>query len=264
MNEPLEGAVLDRVNQAPFAGQLIEAIKIYREATGCGLSEAKDLIESLESRLHVESPERFTAAPRQVTKISPAGCALLLVLVAIAIGGLIFLRDEPSRLAGHSTVTLLARFLGSPTSQLQPSGLSSSDCKRSPSGAGSRLTHVRSTSTTSIRSRRCMRSLSRNDVSFICTSGARLNAWQVGVVLDSIDLGRGKEMVLADFFSRENNVNRVARLAAGAVQKHVDPGRMADKRIRREPTPPSPDRDRRAATAGRHPGYFAPPLHPLR
>lgn len=33
------------------AGQKIEAIKVYRDATRCGLREAKDAVEAIESKL---------------------------------------------------------------------------------------------------------------------------------------------------------------------------------------------------------------------
>jgi ribosomal protein L7/L12 len=53
---------IDRIRDALFAGRKIEAIKIYREATGPGLKESKDLIDVVEARLRVSEPERFTAA----------------------------------------------------------------------------------------------------------------------------------------------------------------------------------------------------------
>ncbi len=82
---------MDRVNQALFAGRLIEAIKIYRSATGCGLKEAKDFVEALEARLRAEVPERFTAPPRKVTEIRAGGCAAVLLVIAAFGGALIWL-----------------------------------------------------------------------------------------------------------------------------------------------------------------------------
>lgn len=38
---------------------LIEAIRVYREATGCGLKEAKDAVERLRDQLRQEDPARF-------------------------------------------------------------------------------------------------------------------------------------------------------------------------------------------------------------
>jgi ribosomal protein L7/L12 len=47
----IDPAVLDEVHRLSESGQKIEAIKRLREATGLGLVEAKDIVESLE-RLH--------------------------------------------------------------------------------------------------------------------------------------------------------------------------------------------------------------------
>jgi ribosomal protein L7/L12 len=93
MNQQPDPNVMDRVNQALFAGRLIEAIKTYRSATGCGLKEAKDFVEALDGRLRAEVPERFTAAPRITVQVSPAGCTVLLAaLLAAGVGvGLIWL-----------------------------------------------------------------------------------------------------------------------------------------------------------------------------
>ena len=64
-----------------FAGRKIQAIKIYREATGAGLQEAKDAMEAYEERLRTESPQSFTAAPG---KAGCAGIILLFLLVLVA------------------------------------------------------------------------------------------------------------------------------------------------------------------------------------
>lgn len=64
----------------------IEAIKIYRDATGSGLKEAKEFIEALAERLHEENPETFS-------KPQTAGCSvsMLLVLTALSALGLLSL-----------------------------------------------------------------------------------------------------------------------------------------------------------------------------
>jgi hypothetical protein len=73
-----------------YAGQKIAAIKVYRQATGQGLKESKDFIESIESRLREESPERFQTA-------APAGCGpgviaiILLTALLAGIAGLVLL-----------------------------------------------------------------------------------------------------------------------------------------------------------------------------
>jgi ribosomal protein L7/L12 len=44
--DPNQG-VDEKIMELMKAGQKIEAIKLYREKTGCGLKEAKDYVESL-------------------------------------------------------------------------------------------------------------------------------------------------------------------------------------------------------------------------
>ncbi len=55
-----------------LTGRKIEAIKIYREATGEGLKEAKEFIESLTNTLREKHPDKFPAAK--------AGCTSVIVL----------------------------------------------------------------------------------------------------------------------------------------------------------------------------------------
>lgn len=50
---------IESIKQAIFAGQKIEAIKLYREATGLGLKESKEAVEKLESELRATQGERF-------------------------------------------------------------------------------------------------------------------------------------------------------------------------------------------------------------
>jgi len=66
---------------------------------------------------------------------------------------------------------------------LQPSGLSNNCCSRTPNSEGSRATQEASKSPTSIKSRRWVRSLSRNEVSFM-----RANALRVTRRNDSVAL----------------------------------------------------------------------------
>ena len=65
-----------------FAGRKIQAIKIYREATGAGLAEAKEAMEAYAAKLHEQSPERFTSDPS--SKKGCAGMILLFLLLAAA------------------------------------------------------------------------------------------------------------------------------------------------------------------------------------
>jgi hypothetical protein len=64
--------------QAIYAGPTgkITAIKICREATGCGLKEAKGFVERYAAELYAEHPERFAAPPGK------SGCAVAAVVFA--------------------------------------------------------------------------------------------------------------------------------------------------------------------------------------
>jgi ribosomal protein L7/L12 len=66
-----------QVYNALFAGNKIEAIRIWRQISGNGLKESKDFIDALELDLRTETPEKFAAAPRRL------GCAGVLVVLAI-------------------------------------------------------------------------------------------------------------------------------------------------------------------------------------
>ncbi len=68
---------IDRIGEAFAAGRKIEAINIYRAATGKGLKEAKDDIDTLMAELRKRNPDKYPA---------PKGCssaALLLVAPVI-------------------------------------------------------------------------------------------------------------------------------------------------------------------------------------
>ena len=76
---PLTPQQTDAINQALAAGQKIEAIKIYRAATGEGLKEAKDYVEALVR----QNPIKYATAAA-----GGKGCATMLVaavLVAVAV-----------------------------------------------------------------------------------------------------------------------------------------------------------------------------------
>ena len=64
----------------------IEAIKLVREATGCGLKEAKDFVEKLGAELYAKEPEKFAAAP-----VSKSGCVGVICAVAVAFAAAIVL-----------------------------------------------------------------------------------------------------------------------------------------------------------------------------
>lgn len=68
-----------------FAGQKIQAIKMYKEATGLGLKESKDFIDDLEKQLRQECPENFAHAAK-------TGCSVVLAagaLLALAAGAVV-------------------------------------------------------------------------------------------------------------------------------------------------------------------------------
>ncbi|MBI2928286.1 MAG: ribosomal protein L7/L12 [Verrucomicrobia bacterium] len=60
----------------------IEAIKLVRDATRCGLAEAKDFVERTQAELYAEHPERFAAPP---TVVEPVRGALVLIGVALLV-----------------------------------------------------------------------------------------------------------------------------------------------------------------------------------
>ena len=62
-----------------FAGRKIQAIKIYRDASGSGLAEAKEAMEAYAQRLHEESPESFVRPPGK------GGCAGVILLFALLV-----------------------------------------------------------------------------------------------------------------------------------------------------------------------------------
>ncbi len=77
-NMPEEDA--KKMTEFIFAGQKIAAIKIYKEATGLGLKESKDVIDALEKQLREECPDEFAHAAK--TGCSVVAVGVLLALVA--------------------------------------------------------------------------------------------------------------------------------------------------------------------------------------
>jgi ribosomal protein L7/L12 len=66
-----------------FTGQKIHAIKMYREASGLGLKEAKDFIDQMEKQLREECPENFTHAAKTGCSVLLAAGALLAVTAGL-------------------------------------------------------------------------------------------------------------------------------------------------------------------------------------
>ena len=66
--------------EAIYGARKIEAIKLVREATGCGLKEAKEFVEKLGAELYAKEPAKFTAAPT-----GKSGCVSVLMVVAVIV-----------------------------------------------------------------------------------------------------------------------------------------------------------------------------------
>ncbi|EDY83200.1 hypothetical protein VDG1235_2824 [Verrucomicrobiia bacterium DG1235] len=69
MPQDLSDEKMSEIAQALEKGRAIAAIKLYREATGVGLKEAKDAIDAIQADLHKQFPDRFAARP------NTAGCS---------------------------------------------------------------------------------------------------------------------------------------------------------------------------------------------
>ena len=78
MAEPSDQIPWDEIREHLFAGRRIEAIKVYRTASGADLKASKEFIEDLEARMHEEFPDHFKTSGK-------AGCAGLM-LIALVIG----------------------------------------------------------------------------------------------------------------------------------------------------------------------------------
>ncbi|MBI5386621.1 MAG: ribosomal protein L7/L12 [Verrucomicrobia bacterium] len=72
------------IEAAILGGKKIEAIKLYREASGTGLKEAKDWVEELERQLRFKQPEKSSALPKK------AGCFGMVMAVVFALGATAF------------------------------------------------------------------------------------------------------------------------------------------------------------------------------
>ncbi len=82
---PMESASNDDINAieaAVFAGEKIQAIRLYRDTTGEGLKESKDFIDALEAELRRTEPARFTAPAAK-------GCGVRVLWLLSVLGVLI-------------------------------------------------------------------------------------------------------------------------------------------------------------------------------
>jgi len=70
------------ISEALAEGRKIEAIKIYREATGEGLKDAKEFIDTLIPKLVEQDPEKYAKLEK-----SGGGCASVVVFALLLAGG---------------------------------------------------------------------------------------------------------------------------------------------------------------------------------
>ena len=86
MDAPISEDKLASIKEALFQGKKILAIKLYREATGTGLAEAKDAVDKMEQELKRFSPEKFAAPSRTgCFGVLVAVCSLALTLLVLAL-----------------------------------------------------------------------------------------------------------------------------------------------------------------------------------
>ena len=86
MTDELTPEQADEIANALADGRKIEAIKLYREATGKRLSEAKQFIEALIPRLKEQDPQKYAQLSQK-----GAGCMTVVLLCAAAAWGVALL-----------------------------------------------------------------------------------------------------------------------------------------------------------------------------
>ncbi len=74
----------EAIRSALAEGQMLQAIKLYRDATGAGLKESKDFITALSQRLIEEDPEQFA---RLSSTQGGCGTVVLLTTLILIAGG---------------------------------------------------------------------------------------------------------------------------------------------------------------------------------
>lgn len=85
MTDGSDSSIEEQVAEALSTGRKIDAIKIYREATGKGLKESKDFIDELIPRLIDQDPERFAALNNTAAGCGTSAGLLLIALVVTAL-----------------------------------------------------------------------------------------------------------------------------------------------------------------------------------
>ncbi|MCC9642426.1 hypothetical protein LOC71_09085 [Rhodopirellula sp. JC740] len=74
---------LERLRSLILEGNKIQAIKLYREATDASLRESKVQIEQLSDELRISHP-------KQMTVNESTGCAGMLLLSILPLGGIVY------------------------------------------------------------------------------------------------------------------------------------------------------------------------------
>ena len=80
MSDEISEETKQQIAEAIFTENKILAIKLYREASGQGLAEAKEFIESLTAELRESSPDKFKPLS------SSAGCGSSTVFCLVLVG----------------------------------------------------------------------------------------------------------------------------------------------------------------------------------
>jgi Ribosomal protein L7/L12 C-terminal domain len=73
--DEIDQELIQAVTAALERGQKIQAIKVYKEATGKGLKDSKDFVEALIPKLVEQDPQRFA----RLTK-SGGGCGNVILI----------------------------------------------------------------------------------------------------------------------------------------------------------------------------------------
>ncbi len=80
MSKELTAEKMTELSEALEAGRKIDAIKVYREATGLGLKDSKHAVEALHSDLHEKFPDKYPEPSKS------AGCGSSAALFALTAG----------------------------------------------------------------------------------------------------------------------------------------------------------------------------------
>ncbi|MDQ8179872.1 ribosomal protein L7/L12 [Pelagicoccus sp. SDUM812005] len=90
MPDDLNEDQMQRLAEALELNRKLDAIKIYREATGLGLKDAKDAVEKLHADLHQKYPDRYPEPSKS------AGCSASAALLALAMGAIYLIAQLPA------------------------------------------------------------------------------------------------------------------------------------------------------------------------